>query len=77
MTPALWMCYGGGVGFGGYGGYNQYHRRVRLFEVDTNEARIKTWKRLEYGDIEMRVDEQIIVDGGKPINLPEKRRRKR
>ncbi|KAL2211864.1 phosphatase DCR2 [Sarocladium strictum] len=77
MTPALWMCYGGGVGFGGYGGYNQYHRRVRLFEVDTNEARIKTWKRLEYGDIEMRVDEQIIVDGGKAVNLPEKRRRKR
>lgn len=69
-TPALWMCYAGGVGFGGYGGYNQYHRRVRLFEVDTNEARIKTWKRLEYGDIEMRVDEQIIVDGGKPIDLP-------
>ena len=76
-TPALWMCYAGGVGFGGYGGYNQYHRRVRLFEVDTNEARIKTWKRLEYGDIEMRVDEQIIVDGGKPIDLPETKQRSR
>jgi hypothetical protein len=71
------MCYAGGVGFGGYGGYNQYHRRVRLFEVDTNEARIKTWKRLEYGDIEMRVDEQIIVDGGKPIDLPETKQRSR
>lgn len=74
-TPALWMCYAGGVGFGGYGGYNQYHRRVRLFEVDVNDARIKTWKRLEYGDIEMRIDEQTIVDGGKPIPPPDTKKR--
>ncbi|KAM6509128.1 Phosphatase dcr2 [Fusarium solani] len=69
-TPALWMCYAGGSGFGGYAGYGGYHRRVRLFEVDTNEARIKTWKRLEYGDIATRIDEQIIVDGGKPQPKP-------
>lgn len=61
------MCYAGGVGFGGYAGWGGYHRRVRLFEIDTNEARITTWKRLEYGDIEARIDEQIIVDGGRPI----------
>lgn len=69
-TPALWMCYAGGSGFGGYGGYGGYHRRLRLFEVDTNEARIKTWKRLEYGDTAARIDEQIIVDGGKPQPKP-------
>ncbi|KAM0354190.1 hypothetical protein ACHAPU_001225 [Fusarium lateritium] len=65
-VPALWMCYAGGSGFGGYAGYGGYHRRVRLFEIDTNEARIKTWKRLEFGDTASRIHPQIIVDGGKP-----------
>jgi hypothetical protein len=65
--PALWMCYGGGSGFGGYGGYGGYHRRVRLFDIDMNEARITTYKRLEYGETEKRIDEQIIVEGGKVI----------
>ncbi|KAH6975454.1 Metallo-dependent phosphatase-like protein [Ilyonectria sp. MPI-CAGE-AT-0026] len=65
MTPAMWMCYAGGAGFGGYAGYGGYVRRLRVFEVDMNEARIKTWKRLEYGDTAARIDEQIIVDGGK------------
>lgn len=63
----LWMCYAGGSGFGGYGGYDGYHRRVRLFEIDTNQARISTWKRLEYGNIASRLDEQIIVDAGKVV----------
>ena len=44
--PELWMCYGGGAGFGGYGGYGGYHRRIRFFEFDTNEARITTYKRV-------------------------------
>lgn len=65
--PALWMCYGGGSGFGGYGGYNGYHRRVRLFDIDMNAARITTYKRLEYGETEKRIDEQIIVEGGKVV----------
>lgn len=65
--PALWMCYGGGVGFGGYAGYDGYIRRLRVFEVDTNEAKISTWKRLEAGDTASRIDEQVIVDGGKPV----------
>jgi hypothetical protein len=63
--PAMWMCYGGGAGFGGYGGYGGYHRRIRMIEFDMNLARIKTWKRLEFGDLDKRVDEQIVVDGGK------------
>ncbi|EXJ74441.1 uncharacterized protein A1O5_02737 [Cladophialophora psammophila CBS 110553] len=67
---ALWMCYGGGAGFGGYGGYYGYHRRVRFFEMDMNEARVTTWKRLEWGDeetLKRRIDEQIVVDGGRVV----------
>ncbi|KAI9798105.1 MAG: hypothetical protein M1833_005002 [Piccolia ochrophora] len=67
--PALWMCYAGGSGFGGYGGWNGYHRRVRFFDVDANEARITTYKRLEYGDTERRIDEQIVAEGGKLVPL--------
>jgi 3',5'-cyclic AMP phosphodiesterase CpdA len=63
-SDKIWLCYGGGVGFGGYGGYGGYVRRVRLFELDANEARIRTWKRLEYGETDKRIDEQTIVDGG-------------
>jgi Calcineurin-like phosphoesterase len=65
--PALWMCYGGASGFGGYGGYYGYHRRMRFFEFDMNEARITTYKRLEWGNTETRLDEQIIVDGGRVV----------
>lgn len=64
---ALWLCYGGAAGFGGYGGYGGYVRRMRFFEMDMNEARIVTWKRLEWGDTETRVDEQIVVDGGRVV----------
>ena len=66
-NPALWMCYGGASGFGGYGGYYGYHRRMRFFEFDMNEARITTYKRLEWGDTARRLDEQIIVDSGKVV----------
>lgn len=70
LTPTLWMCYAGGVGFGGYAGYGDYVRRVRLFEVDTNNARITTWKRVEHGNTGARMDQQIIVDGGRPVAPP-------
>jgi len=63
----IWLCYGGGVGFGGYGGYDGYIRRIRFFEYDANEAKISTWKRLEWGDVQKRVDEQVIVHGGRVI----------
>lgn len=70
--PELWMCYAGGAGFGGYGGYGNvidggYHRRVRVFEFDMDEARIRTWKRLEYGDTGKKVDEMLIAEGGKVV----------
>ncbi len=63
--PELWMCYAGGSGFGGYGGYGGYHRRVRVFEFDMNEARVVTWKRLEYGETEKQLDRTIIVESGR------------
>ncbi|KAL8842667.1 MAG: hypothetical protein Q9170_000442 [Blastenia crenularia] len=70
--PELWMCYAGGAGFGGYGGYSDvieggYHRRVRVFEFDMDEAKIRTWKRLEYGDTGKKVDEVLIAEGGKVV----------
>ena len=67
LQPRLWMCYGGGTGFGGYGGYGDYIRRVRFFELDMNDARITTYKRLEFNQTDTRIDEQIIVDNGNPI----------
>lgn len=68
-NPALWMCYAGGAGFGGYGGYGGYHRRIRFFDIDMNEASITTYKRVEYGDVEKRIDEQIIVESGRVAAL--------
>ncbi|KAE8148308.1 hypothetical protein BDV25DRAFT_131356 [Aspergillus avenaceus] len=62
--PSLWMCYGGGAGFGGYGGYGGYVRRVRFFDFDMNAGRVVTYKRLEYGETESKIDELMIVDGG-------------
>lgn len=63
----IWLCYAGGSGFGGYGGYGGYHRRIRVFEYDANEGRITTWKKVEYGDVGKRLDEQIIVDRGRVV----------
>lgn len=69
--PQLWMCYGGGAGFGGYGGYGEFNRKIRVFDFDMNEGRITTWKRVENGpDAEKKLDEQIIVDAGKPLPPP-------
>ncbi|KAF2751974.1 Metallo-dependent phosphatase [Sporormia fimetaria CBS 119925] len=65
--PELWMCYAGGAGFGGYGGYNGYVRRARVWEVDAEQARIVTWKRVESGEVDKRIDEQIVVDGGRVV----------
>ncbi|KAK3325378.1 Metallo-dependent phosphatase-like protein [Apodospora peruviana] len=66
--PALWMCYAGATGFGGYAGYGGFHRKIRIFDFDMNEARITTWKRVEFGeDVKQRIDELILVDGGRPI----------
>lgn len=66
--PKLWMCYGGGAGFGGYGGYGGFLRKIRVFDFDMNEGRISTWKRVEHGDdVGRQLDVQIIVDAGRPV----------
>jgi hypothetical protein len=61
-----WMCYAGGSGFGGYAGYGGFHRRVRVWEVDTNAGKITTWKRLECcgDDVGRKVDEILLVEAG-------------
>ena len=69
--PALWMCYAGGAGFGGYGGYGGYVRRVRFFDIDMNAARITSYKRLEWGRTEEKIDDMLLVDGGRVIGPPE------
>lgn len=68
--PSLWMCYAGGSGFGGYGGYGGFVRRVRFFDVDMNTARITSYKRLESGKTEDRIDELLLVDAGKVAAPP-------
>jgi len=66
----IWLCYGGGAGFGGYGGYNGYIRRVRFWELDANRGDIRTWKRVEAGseeEVRRRWDEQVVVDAGRVV----------
>ncbi|MCJ1409132.1 hypothetical protein MMC19_003210 [Ptychographa xylographoides] len=63
----LWMCYGGGAGFGGYGGYGGYRRRVRVWDFDMNEARVETWKRIEGLEDGGRIDIMAVVEGGRVI----------
>ncbi|KAK4636202.1 Phosphatase DCR2 [Fulvia fulva] len=64
-----WMCYAGGSGFGGYAGYGGFHRRVRVWEVDTNAGRLTTWKRVECCGAESKkqIDEMTLVEGGSVI----------
>ncbi|AEO63221.1 uncharacterized protein THITE_2108159 [Thermothielavioides terrestris NRRL 8126] len=70
-TPALWMCHAGAAGFGGYAGYGGFHRKIRVFDFDMNEARITTWKRVEYGpDADSRIEELMLVDAGKVVAPP-------
>lgn len=63
----LWLCYGGGAGEGGYGGYGGTTRRLRLFDVDTSEGTVKTYKRLETQPQEI-FDEQVLVRNKEVVN---------
>ncbi|KAK6457684.1 Metallo-dependent phosphatase-like protein [Scheffersomyces xylosifermentans] len=64
----MWLCYGGGSGEGGYGGYGGYVRRFRVFDIDTANGEIKTWKRAE-NNPDSVLDHQTIVQGGKVVNF--------
>ncbi|ROW12461.1 hypothetical protein VMCG_00509 [Cytospora schulzeri] len=63
-----WLCYGGGSGFGGYCSYDEerYHRRMRVWELDTETGGIKTWKRVEYSG--ERIDEMVLVEAGAVVS---------
>ncbi|KAK3313643.1 Metallo-dependent phosphatase-like protein [Apodospora peruviana] len=64
----VWLCYGGGSGFGGYCSYGgkRFHRRARIWELDTSTGTLKTWKRVEYAT--GRVDELVLVENGAVVN---------
>ena len=65
------MCYAGGSGFGGYGGYGGYTRRVRLFDFEMGIGRVKSWKRLEWGDdVDKRWNEHILVNNAQLEGAP-------
>jgi hypothetical protein len=70
--PRLWLCYGGGSGFGGYCSYGgmRFHRRSRVWELDTSTGSLKTWKRVEYAMD--RVDELVLVESGAVVDPLEK-----
>lgn len=61
-ADTMWLCYGGGAGEAGYGG-KDYIRRVRLWEIDTVEGEIKSWKRAQNSP-EEKFDEQVLVREG-------------
>ncbi|KAK9476306.1 Metallo-dependent phosphatase-like protein [Lipomyces japonicus] len=65
FEPAIWLCHGGAAGLGGYAGYGGYVRRVRLFEIDSHGGQISSWKRLGFGEVDKKIDHQILVHGGK------------
>ncbi|KAK4068500.1 hypothetical protein Purlil1_13796 [Purpureocillium lilacinum] len=66
--PGLWLCYGGGTGFGGYCSYDgtRFHRRMRVWELDTGTGSLKTWKRVEYAM--NRIDELMLVQRGAVVD---------
>lgn len=66
--PGLWLCYGGGSGFGGYCSYGgmRFHRRTRVWELNTSTGSLKTWKRVEYATD--RVDELVLVESGAVVD---------
>ncbi len=68
LQPGVWLCYGGGTGFGGYCSYGgtRFHRRTRVWELDTTAGSLKTWKRVEYAM--NRVDELMLVERGAVVD---------
>ena len=68
--PGPWLCHAGGSGFGGYCSYGKkrYHRRMRVWELDTDTGSVKTWKRVEYAMD--RVGELVLVKNGAVVDLP-------
>ncbi|KJR85627.1 calcineurin-like phosphoesterase [Sporothrix schenckii 1099-18] len=64
---SVWLCYGGGSGFGGYCSYGKkrFHRRMRVWQL-TSTGDLTTWMRVEYGTD--RVSKLVLVEGGRVVN---------
>lgn len=64
----FWLCYAGGAGFGGYCSYGRtrFHRRMRVWELNTNTGSLTTWKRVEY--CKDRVNKLLFVEGGAVVD---------
>jgi 3',5'-cyclic AMP phosphodiesterase CpdA len=64
-----WLCYGGGSGSGGYCSFGgkQFHRRMRVWELNTNTGSLETWKRVEYALD--RIDKVVLV-GNEVVTNP-------
>lgn len=70
-SPPVWLCYGGGTGYGGYGKYPDkdglnYQRRIRFFDVDTQGSTISSYKVVH--NHYQTIDRQILVKNGVAYN---------
>lgn len=67
-----WLCYGGASGFGGYCSYGKarFHRRMRVWQLDTNSGGLMTWMRVEYAMD--RINELVLVENGVVVDSPGK-----
>lgn len=63
----VWLCFGGGAGEGGYGGYGGFIRRVRVFELNSADGAILSWKRLE-SEPQNSFDRHLMVENGQVIH---------
>lgn len=65
-TP--WLCHAGVAGFRGYSSYDKkrFHRGARVWELDTTDGGLKTWRRVEYDTA--RIDELLLVKNGVVID---------
>ena len=65
-----WLCYEDDSGFGGYSSFDEkhFHRRMPIWELDTNIKSLKIWNRVEYAT--NRVNELMFVKSRAVIDIP-------
>lgn len=65
--PGVWLCHGGGSGFGGYCSYDKvrFHRRIRVWEL-TRYGGLTTWMRVD--STTDKVDELVLVESGAVVD---------
>ncbi|KAA1475450.1 Metallo-dependent phosphatase [Dentipellis sp. KUC8613] len=62
-VKGVWLCFGGGGSFEGYGKVG-FDRRFRVYDISDYGETIRTYKRLENGDV---LDEMVLAGKGAPI----------